>query len=126
MDYNKWDRYIIWLHKQPLFLWQIALSFKIFGVSEFTLRLPSVLLGTVFVLITYRSGKLLIDHNVGYVAGLLLITTIYILELVAGRQQLDHNDIAFLVYVSLSIWSFIEYYYSKNKALGGLLSTGML
>ena len=115
MLYDRWDRWHIWLHKQPLFLWQIALSFKLFGISEFTLRLPNVVLSTVLVLITYRSGRLLVNHNVGYLAGALLLSTMYITELVAGRQSLEHNDVAFLAYVSLSIWSFIEYYYSKNK-----------
>jgi len=28
MLYDRWDRWHIWLHKQPLFLWQIALSFS--------------------------------------------------------------------------------------------------
>ncbi len=115
MAYNTWDKYHIWLHKQPLFLWQIALSFKIFGVSEFTLRLPSVVLGTVLVLITYRSGKLLYNHQVGFIAALLLITAIYIIELVSGRLALEHNDFSFLVYISLSIWAFIEYYFTKRK-----------
>ncbi len=115
MDYGRWDRYHIWLHKQPLFLWQIALSFKIFGVSEFALRIPNVVLGTILVLITYRSGKLLVNKQVGYVSGLLMISTIYLLELIAGRQELEHNDFTFLVYISLSIWSFIEYYYTKKK-----------
>lgn len=115
MDYDRWDRYHIWLHKQPLFLWQIALSFKIFGVSEFALRLPNVVLGTILVLITYRSGKLLVNKQVGYVSGLFMISTIYFLELIAGRQELEHNDFTFLVYISLSIWSFIEYYYTKKK-----------
>ena len=115
MNYDSWDRYHIWLHKQPLFLWQIALSFKLFGISEFTLRLPSIILCTVLVYITYRSGKLIVSERVGYVAGLLVISTLYIIQLVAGRQELEHNDISFLAYVSLSIWSFIEYYYTKNK-----------
>lgn len=115
MDYDRWDRYHIWLHKQPLFLWQIALSFKIFGVSEFALRLPCIVLGTVLVLVTYRSGKLLVNKQVGYISGVLMISTIYLLELIAGRQELEHNDFTFLVYISLSIWSFIEYYYTKKK-----------
>lgn len=37
------------------------------------------------------------------------------LELVAGRQQLDVNDAAFSGYVSLSIWCFLKYQHSKNK-----------
>lgn len=115
MDYDRWDRFHIWIHKQPLFLWQIALSFKLFGISEFTLRIPDIVLGAAFVLICYRSGKLLVNQKVGYISGVLVISTLYILELIGGRQELDHNDFSFMVYISLSIWSFIEYYFSKNK-----------
>ena len=115
MDYDRWDRYYIWLHKQPLFLWQIALSFKLFGVSEFSLRLPDIVLGAILIFATYRSGKLLVNQRIGYISGILFISTIYILELISGRQELEHNDFSFLAYVSLSIWSFIEYYYSKKR-----------
>ena len=113
--YDRWDRYYIWLHKQPLFLWQIALSFKLFGISEFTLRLPGIVLGSILIFITYRSGKLLVNQRVGYISGVLFISTIYILELVSGWQALEHNDFSFTVYISLSIWGFIEYYFSGKK-----------
>ena len=33
----------IWVHKQPLFLWQMALSMKLFGVNLVAMRLPSAL-----------------------------------------------------------------------------------
>lgn len=115
MAYDRWDRYYIWLHKQPLFLWQIMLSFKIFGLSEFSLRIPNIVMGTALVIATYRSGKLIVDRNVGFISSLLTISTVYIMELAAGRQELEHNDFSFLVYISLSIWAFIEYYYSKKK-----------
>ena len=115
MAYNYWDKYHIWLHKQPLFLWQIALSFKLFGISEFTLRVPDIILGSILVLITYRSCKLLVNERVGYFAGILTLTSIYNIELISGRQSLEHNDFTFLVYISLSIWSLIEYHFSKNK-----------
>lgn len=115
MNYDRWDRYYIWLHKQPLFLWQIALSFKLFGISEFTLRLPDIILSTILIFISYRSGKLIVNQRVGYLSGVLILSTIFFLELIAGRQELEHNDISFLVYISLSIWSFIEYYFSGKK-----------
>ena len=115
MSYDRWDRYHIWLHKQPLFLWQIALSFKLFGISEFTLRLPSIILGVVLVFIGYRSGKLLVNERTGYLTGILLVSSLYNLELIAGRQELEHNDLSYLVYVSLTIWSLIEYHYSGKK-----------
>lgn len=89
MAYDRWDRYHIWLHKQPLFLWQISLSFMIFGVSEFSLRIRDIILGAILIFITYRSGKLLINQRVGYLAGVLIISTFYILELISGRQELS-------------------------------------
>ena len=113
--YDRWDRSIVWLHKQPLFLWQIALSFKLFGISEFTLRLPSIVLFGATAYAIYRSGRLLVNQQVGYLASVLFISSFYMLELVAGRQQLDVNDAAFSGYVSLSIWCFLKYQHSKNK-----------
>ena len=115
MPNDKWDSTHIWLHKQPLFLWQIALSFKLFGISEFTLRLPSVLLGVILVFIGYRVGKLMVNERTGFLTATLNISSFYNLELVAGRIMVDHNDFSFLVYVSLSIWAFIGFYYSKKK-----------
>lgn len=115
MAYDRWDRYHIWLHKQPLFLWQIALSFKLFGISEFSLRLPDIVLSAILVFVGYRSGKLLVNPRVGYMTSVLTLSTIYLLELAAGRQEVDHNDFSFLVYVSLSIWSFAEYQHTKKR-----------
>jgi len=115
MAYDRWDRYHIWLHKQPLFLWQIALSFRLFGTGEFTLRIPSILLGVVFVYTGYRSGNLLVNKRTGLLTGFFMISTVYFIELIGGGQGLDHNDFSFLVYISLSIWAFIEYFYSGRK-----------
>jgi 4-amino-4-deoxy-L-arabinose transferase len=115
MAYDRWDRYHIWIHKQPLFLWQIALSFKLFGISEFSLRIPDIILGTVLVFAGYRSGRLLVNTRVGYLTGILILSTSYFVELAAGRQELDHNDFSFLVYISLSLWSWIEYQQTKKR-----------
>lgn len=115
MPYDKWDRYHLWFHKQPLFLWQIACSFKLFGVSEFSLRIPSIVMGTILTYVTYKSGRLLVNYKTGILAGILFLTSNYLLELVSGRKGLDHNDFSFLFYISLSIWSLIEYQHSKNK-----------
>jgi 4-amino-4-deoxy-L-arabinose transferase-like glycosyltransferase len=115
MPYDRWDNFHIWLHKQPLFLWQVALSFKLFGISEFTLRLPSVILGIVLVGISYRCGKLLVNERTGFITGTLILTSLFNLGLMSGRQMVDHNDFSFLAYISLSIWSLIEYHHSKKR-----------
>ncbi len=115
MAYDNWDRSIIWLHKQPLFLWQIALSYKIFGVSEFSLRLPSALMSGLMIIFGYRSGRIFINKRVGFYTAFLFSTSFYMIELISGRQQVDHNDIAFLFYVSASIWAWCEYIYTGKK-----------
>lgn len=58
LDYNykDWSNNHIWLHKQPLFLWQMAISMKIFGVNEFGLRFPSAFLCACLTLLLFRMG----------------------------------------------------------------------
>lgn len=112
--YDRWDRYHIWLHKQPLFMWQISLSFKIFGINETSLRLPSVLLSVLFVFAAYRSGKILGNKNIGFYTAILITTSSYLLKLISGGIELDQNDVSFICYISLSIWAWLEYINSKN------------
>lgn len=42
-----------WLEKPPLYYWQAMLAYKIFGVSDWAARLPSVLDATVLVFVAY-------------------------------------------------------------------------
>lgn len=107
-DKTSWYENHIWLHKQPLFLWQIALSISIFGVNELAVRLPSVLLSSIMVLMAYRMGALIFNRRVGYISALLTSTAHYIIMLVSG-MGIDHNDISFMFYVTASIWAWIEY-----------------
>jgi 4-amino-4-deoxy-L-arabinose transferase-like glycosyltransferase len=105
----------IWLHKQPLFLWQMALSMKFFGVNELSARIPSIILHAIATLMIYRMGKISYSSNVGYYGALFFSVAYYPLELVAGRYPTDHNDVAFLFYVAASFWAWFEYQNSQKK-----------
>ena len=111
-DYRLWTSNYVWLHKQPLFLWQMALSMQLFGTNEVALRLPSALLGALLVWPVYRLGCFIFSSAVGYHAALLLAFAYYQLELTTGWQSVDHNDAAFLAYVTASLWA---YYESRNS-----------
>ena len=121
-----WSHAYIWLHKQPLFIWQIALCFKLFGVSEFTLRLPSVIMATLMIPLCYRMGKLFIDRRLGYYTALSAAFSWFMLDLVSGHGLSDHNNVCFAFYVTASVWSWMEYVRSGRKwgwvALTGVLS----
>lgn len=109
-DFRDWKANHVWLHKQPLFLWQMALSLKVFGTSELALRLPSVLMGSLLVLLTFRITFLLTaDTAVALLAAVLLCFSNFHLALVAGIRAMDHNDVALGFYVLASLWAFSEY-----------------
>ena len=44
---------LAWLEKPPLYYWQAMLAYKIFGVSDWAARLPSVIDATVLVFVAY-------------------------------------------------------------------------
>lgn len=118
LPYNveDWSSSHIWVHKQPVFLWQMALSMKVFGVTEFAVRLPSVIMGTIATYFTYAIGKMWTKSSaVAYLSALLYTVSYFQLELISGRMSLDHNDIAFMFYVTASIWAFISMVHSKHK-----------
>ncbi|MBL0310447.1 MAG: glycosyltransferase family 39 protein [Bacteroidetes bacterium] len=114
IDFKDWTGNHIWVHKQPLFLWQIALSVFVFGVNEMAVRMPSIVLSSLLVLITYRIGSLAFNERTGYVGGLLIATSFPLMMLVTGVEGMDHNDISFMFYVTASIWAWLEYEQSKN------------
>lgn len=114
-NYLNWTSAHIWLHKQPLFIWQMALSMKIFGVNEFAVRLPSVLMATGSVLIGYRIGKLLINEKVAYYTAISITFSWFLINLVSGFEGIEHNDVCFFFYVTASIWCFMEYIHSNRK-----------
>lgn len=110
-----WSAYHIWLHKQPLFLWQMALSMKIFGVSEFTLRLPSALMGSIMILLLYRITYILTKNKrTSLLSALLLCFSNYQMQLISGIEGMDHNDIAFEFYMLASCWAYAEYFETKK------------
>jgi len=122
-NYETWDRNHIWLHKQPLFLWQIALSIKIFGTNVFAVRLPSIIMHSIIVFFIYRIGSITVSKKTGFYAGFLFCFSYYLLDLIVGGKICDHNDIAFIFYVSASFWAWFEY--TKNNSLKYVIFIGI-
>ena len=115
-DYKSWCCNHIWLHKQPLFLWQMALSLKVLGVNEIALRFPSALMGSIAVLFIFQIALFWTkDKQISFLSAFLAVFAFYQLELTSGRMTCDHNDVAFSFYMTASIWAFIRYLKSNNS-----------
>ena len=64
------------LVKPPLLYWAIAASMKIFGVHEFAARFPNALAVTAWVVITFLFGAHWAGKKRGFLAGLILLTSL--------------------------------------------------
>lgn len=71
----------------PMGFWLIALSYKIFGINEFSTRFPSTLLGLFSILLMYKIGVELFNKKlVGFVAALILGTSVwYVIRVRSGN-----------------------------------------
>lgn len=118
-----WDEQVTWLHKQPFFLYAMALSIKIFGTKVWAIRLPSLLLYALTSVAVYDFGTRLKDKKVGLLACWMFIHCFVFLELLSGRMTTDHNDAFFLCLILLSFWAHFRFLKSKNGRW--LLATGL-
>ncbi|MBW4602999.1 MAG: glycosyltransferase family 39 protein [Calothrix sp. FI2-JRJ7] len=55
-------------HKTPGIYWIIALFYKLFGINELSVRLPSMILGTLSIFILYEIGKIILDRKIAWLA----------------------------------------------------------
>lgn len=108
-DYRSWYGNHIWLHKQPIPLWSMATSMYIFGINEIALRLPSIILTTLGIWITFSIGRHLFSIKVGFIAAFLYSIHGLIIELTAGRVATDHVDIFFLFFIQLAVLMAIKF-----------------
>ena len=103
-DYKAWYANYTWVHKQPFPLWLIAISYKVFGVSEFATRIPSILLSSLSIIFTFLICANLFDKKKAILAAWFHATNGLIIETAAGRVSTDHYDCIFLVLIELAIW----------------------
>src|SRR5262245_44511 len=65
-----------WFEKPVLMYWLAAIGFKIFGINETGARFPSALGATICVFLTYWCGRKLWNRGTGFVAALILASSI--------------------------------------------------
>lgn len=106
--HTEWYRAHTWLHKQPLFLWQMAITMSIFGNDLVGMRLSSAIMLLLFAFSVYKASNLYFPKS-SFWTTLVAATQPYLLLLASGRFGMDHNDIAFITWVSVGFWAFVAY-----------------
>lgn len=105
---RNWQAGHIWLHKPPLAMWQIAISYVLFGVNTMALRLPSAILSTLAAWLTYLIGSQLLDKTSGLIAAGFQAFNPAILMIVNGYVFSDHVDISLLFWSEVSIYFLVR------------------
>ncbi len=89
--------------EKPIFYyWLAAGSFKLFGESELTGRLPTALAATGLALLTYAVGRRLFNQRAALIAGAFMATGIELL--VMGRLML--TDIPLAIFATASLYFY--------------------
>jgi 4-amino-4-deoxy-L-arabinose transferase-like glycosyltransferase len=65
-----------YLEKAPLMYWSLAISYKVFGISNWSTRLPLMLGVLAVTLATYRLGRYVYGELGGLYAGMALVTSL--------------------------------------------------
>ncbi len=104
--FNFQDRF----DKPVLYYWLIAASYKLFGISDFTSRIPSAFCAVLCVFFTWYTSVVVLGKLRGFICALVLATSIeYIL---LGRRAA--TDIALCLFFSGTLYSLFLGYYLKN------------
>jgi len=100
--------------KTVLFNWFAALSFVLFGFTEFAARMPAALLGLGTVLATYLLGRRMFGSTVGLLGGAVLATSPEFIVL--SRTVMHDISLAFFITLGLSFF-YRAYSLERRRAM---------
>ena len=114
----QWSIGTPWFEKPPLYMWFSAFFMFFLGINELSARLPSALLGFSTVLMVYLFGKKFLHSRwVGFVAGIILLTTADFLYY--ARLSMLDVSVSFFIFATLY---FSYAYFEKKKKKDALLA----
>jgi 4-amino-4-deoxy-L-arabinose transferase-like glycosyltransferase len=111
-------------YDKPVFHnWLVALAFLVLGFTEFAARLPAAVLGSGCVMVTYLLGKKMYHAGVGFLAAVILATSV---EFIILSRTVVH-DISLVFFVTLALTLFyMGYKEDRHRRRNLLLFYGAL
>jgi 4-amino-4-deoxy-L-arabinose transferase-like glycosyltransferase len=111
------ENFLVVLDKPIFYYWLVAASYRAFGVSEWSARLPSALAGTGCVVLVFLFARRFFGLWEGLWSGLILVTSaeFYLLS------RIVIFDMALTFFITLSLVSFLWALHEESSARRRLL-----
>src|SRR5579863_3893142 len=93
-----------YFEKAPAVYWAIAISYKIFGVHDWSARIPIALSAIALCLLTAAFGVWAFDRRAGFYAGLCLATCVGLFLF----TRILIPDVMLTCSTALSMWAFLR------------------
>ncbi|MCA9523922.1 MAG: glycosyltransferase family 39 protein, partial [Myxococcales bacterium] len=101
-----------WFWSKPIYIfWSEQLTIRLFGLSEFSVRLPVALLAIAAVLIAFWSFSTLIDLRTGWLAAVILATSPMFFFI--GRQA--QTDMPFVGSLTIALCFFLVGIFKRRQ-----------
>lgn len=110
--------------KPPLSFWLTAVSFKIFGIHEFSARLPSFLLGVAVIAMVYSLGRLRTEKQAALTACVILASST-IFWISSGAVMTDHCLLAGTTLSMVAFWRCMATGKKESRTWGRLFFIGL-
>lgn len=103
--------------------WLVALSYAIFGVSEFSSRLPSALCASALCVATFIFARRFTNLRTAWFSSLILLSS-YLFSILA---RVSLTDMPLSLFLNISLFSFFAYWRgsTKNFLLAGWTAMGL-
>jgi 4-amino-4-deoxy-L-arabinose transferase-like glycosyltransferase len=95
---------VLYLEKSPLIYWLIAISYKIFGATDWAARIPVALSSIALAWLTAAFGTWAFGRRAGFYAGLAISTGVGLFLF----TRILIPDVMLTVVIALSMWAFLR------------------
>lgn len=96
--------------KPPFMFWLAVLSFKIFGLSNFSFKLPTFLFTLFGTFATFKLGDSLYNNRTGILAAIMLIAS----QCMLLYNNDTHTDVVLTMCIVIALWQLHQFIRERN------------
>jgi len=102
--------YTRYFEKPPLFYWAVALSYKAFGVSEWSFRFTNAFSALLCIICLYLGARRWLGQEAAFLSSVILMSSLGFFAM----ARIVTLDMFFSLWLFLSLLSFYEYYRGRK------------